>query len=73
MPRKKKRLQTIITFLLQGKPFVIMDEELEYPHGFESIDAARKWVTDAAGTGRGIARAESIVVVDLDSGETAVL
>ncbi len=47
-----------------------MDDELDQPHGFDSMDEARKWVTDAAGSGRGICSAEQIVIVDLATGET---
>lgn len=68
---KKRRMETIVLILLQGRPLVIMDEEYEDPKKFESIEAAREWATNA--TGIGIVNAENIMICDVGTGESDFL
>lgn len=59
----------IIAFNLQGRPLVIGSGDGE-PKDFKSMEAAREWLNQAHGNHLGITAAESIVIVDVDSGET---
>jgi hypothetical protein len=60
----------VMLFVLQGKPRIILDEELENPHVWGSLDEAMAFTTSGQ---LGVTAAEQIIIVDCNSGETEVL
>jgi hypothetical protein len=71
MPKRKPLKKTVILLVVQGQPRILMDEELEYPAAWESIHDAINFTC----TNRHllVEAAESIMVVDLATGETETL
>lgn len=65
---------TIIAFMLQGKPHVILEaDDLEQPYAWPSIKEASKWFDKHIDKHFGIAAASSVIALDVDSGESETL
>lgn len=68
-PRKANTV--IVGFILQGRPYVLMDEET--PFAWPSISAARNSVDSLIENRHAALKAaDSIVITDLDSGQSEV-
>jgi hypothetical protein len=55
-----------------GRPHVLLDEDLEDPYTFPSLDKARAFVK-AGHASMGMRAAMFVIAVDVDSGETEEL
>lgn len=68
------RRSVIVAFMLQGKPLVVTDYEIDEQGviaRFASLRAAAAWYKTA--TTPGVRAAESVIAIDVDTGESEVL